>query len=54
MALNTGVVHWVFPPVTGGVEMYLMTVAPEMVCQGAEVSLLCGTVAGVHGDGSGG
>ena len=46
MALNIGVVHWAFPPVTGGVEMHLMTVAPEMVRQGAEVSLLCGTVAG--------
>ncbi len=46
MALKLGVVHWAFPPVTGGVEMHLLTVAPEMVRQGAEVSLLCGSVAG--------
>lgn len=46
MALTIGVIHWAFPPVTGGVEMHLLTVAPEMVRQGAEVSLLCGSVAG--------
>lgn len=45
MGLRIGVVHWAFPPVTGGVEMHLLTVAPEMVRQGAQVSLLCGSVA---------
>ncbi len=44
--MTIGVVHWAFPPVTGGVEMHLLTVAPEMVRQGAQVSLLCGSVAG--------
>lgn len=44
--MKIGVVHWAFPPVTGGVEMHLLTVAPEMVRQGAQVSLLCGSVAG--------
>ena len=44
--MTIGVIHWAFPPVTGGVEMHLLTVAPEMVRQGAEVSLLCGSVAG--------
>ena len=46
MGLRIGVVHWAFPPVTGGVEMHLLTICPEMVRQGAEVSLLCGSVAG--------
>ena len=46
MSLKMGVVHWAFPPVTGGVEMHLLTICPEMVRQGAEVSVLCGTVAG--------
>lgn len=45
MGLNIGVVHWAFPPVTGGVEMHLLTICPEMVRQGADVSLLCGSVA---------
>ena len=46
MGLNVGVIHWAFPPVTGGVEMHLLTICPEMVRQGAEVSILCGSVAG--------
>ena len=45
MTLHIGVVHWAFPPVTGGVEMHLLTICPEMVELGAEVTLLCGTVA---------
>lgn len=47
MDLRIGVVHWAFPPVTGGVEMHLLTMCPEMVRQGAQVSVLCGSVAGV-------
>jgi hypothetical protein len=35
MAPSIGIVHWAFPPVTGGAEMYLLTVCPEMVRQGA-------------------
>lgn len=31
---------------TGGVEMHLLTICPEMVRQGAEVSVLCGSLAG--------
>jgi len=46
MGLSIGVVHWAFPPVTGGVEMHLLTICPEMVRQGVDVSLLCGSVAG--------
>ena len=46
MGLTIGVVHWAFPPVTGGVEMHLLTIGPEMVRQGAEVSVLCGSVSG--------
>lgn len=46
MGLRIGVVHWAFPPVTGGVEMHLLTICPEMVRQGAEVSVLCGSVSG--------
>jgi Raf kinase inhibitor-like YbhB/YbcL family protein len=46
MGLNIGVVHWAFPPVTGGVEMHLLTICPEMARQGAKVSVLCGSVAG--------
>jgi glycosyltransferase involved in cell wall biosynthesis len=41
-----GVVHWAFPPVTGGVEMHLLTVCPEMVRQGAKVAVLCGSLDG--------
>jgi glycosyltransferase involved in cell wall biosynthesis len=43
VALKIGVVHWSFPPVTGGVEMHLLTITPEMVRQGARVYVLCGT-----------
>ncbi len=46
MDLSIGVVHWAFPPVTGGVEMHLLTICPEMARQGADVSVLCGSVAG--------
>jgi alpha-maltose-1-phosphate synthase len=46
MSLHIGVVHWAFPPIIGGVEMHLLTVGPEMVRQGAEVTILCGTVEG--------
>jgi len=46
MALSIGVVHWAFPPVTGGVEMHLLAVCPEMVRQGADVSVLCGSANG--------
>jgi glycosyltransferase involved in cell wall biosynthesis len=46
MGLSMGVVHWAFPPVTGGVEMHLLTVCPEMVRQGAQVGVLCGSVDG--------
>lgn len=46
MGLNIGVIHWAFPPVTGGVEMHLLAIGPEMVRQGADVSLLCGSVVG--------
>ena len=45
MGLNIGVVHWAFPPVTGGVEMHLLTVCPEMVRQGA--TILVGGRSGV-------
>lgn len=44
--LRIGVVHWAFPPVIGGVEMHLLTIAPEMARQGAEVFLLAGTAEG--------
>jgi glycosyltransferase involved in cell wall biosynthesis len=46
MKLRLGIVHWAFPPVIGGVEMHLLTVCPEMVRQGAEVYVLCGSVEG--------
>jgi len=41
--MRIGVVHWAFPPVIGGVEMHLLTICPEMVRQGADVFLLCGS-----------
>jgi glycosyltransferase involved in cell wall biosynthesis len=44
MSLRLGIVHWAFPPVIGGVEMHLLTVAPEMVRQGAQVFILCGSI----------
>lgn len=44
MTLRLGIVHWAFPPVIGGVEMHLLTVAPEMVRQGAQVYILCGSI----------
>jgi glycosyltransferase involved in cell wall biosynthesis len=46
MSINIGVVHWAFPPTIGGVEMHLLSVGPEMVRQGAEVTILCSTVEG--------
>ena len=46
MEPTIGVVHWAFPPVTGGVEMHLLTICPEMVRQGAEVVVLCGSAPG--------
>lgn len=46
MALRIGLVHWAFPPVTGGVEMHLRTIGPELVRQGAEVALLVGSMEG--------
>jgi glycosyltransferase involved in cell wall biosynthesis len=46
MSLHIGVVHWAFPPVIGGVEMHLLSVGPEMVRQGAQVTILCSSVEG--------
>jgi glycosyltransferase involved in cell wall biosynthesis len=46
MGLSIGVIHWAFPPVTGGVEMHLLTICPEMVRRGVQVSVLTGSVAG--------
>lgn len=46
MGLSIGVVHWAFPPVSGGVETHLLTVCPEMVRLGADVSVLCGSTDG--------
>lgn len=46
MTLHIGVVHWAFPPTIGGVEMHLLSVGPEMVRQGAKVTILCASVEG--------
>ncbi len=46
MSLHIGIVHWAFPPIIGGVEMHLLSVGPEVVRQGAEVTVLCGSVEG--------
>lgn len=39
-------VHWAFPPIIGGVETHLVTLLPELVRRGHEVSLLTGAVEG--------
>jgi len=46
MGLMIGGAHWGFPPVTGGVEIHLLTICPEMARQGAEVTVLCGSPGG--------
>lgn len=35
--------HWAFPPIIGGVETHLVTLLPELVKRGFEVSLLTGS-----------
>jgi glycosyltransferase involved in cell wall biosynthesis len=46
--VRVAVLHWAFPPVIGGVESHLATLCPALVHQGAEVSLLTGSIDGRH------
>jgi glycosyltransferase involved in cell wall biosynthesis len=46
MPLRLGVIHWSFPPVTGGVETHLRTICPEMMRLGAKAIVLSGSVKG--------
>jgi glycosyltransferase involved in cell wall biosynthesis len=41
--LKIAQVHWAFPPIIGGVETHLVTLLPELVRRGHEVSLLTGS-----------
>lgn len=46
--MRIAMLHWAFPPVIGGVESHLATLAPALVGRGAEVCLLVGSVCGRH------
>jgi len=44
--LNIAHIHWAFPPIIGGVETHLVTLLPELVKKGFNVSLLTGSAEG--------
>jgi len=50
--VRIAMVHWAFPPVIGGVESHLATLCPALAAQGAEVSLLTGSIDGLHASGT--
>ncbi|MBU0573158.1 MAG: glycosyltransferase family 4 protein, partial [Candidatus Margulisbacteria bacterium] len=44
--MKIAMLHWGFPPIIGGVETHLLSLMPELVKMGNEVSLLTGTAEG--------